>query len=108
MKFPFLLAALSALTLGSCVLFYSRSGTPFGPNDYAIALAQPYPSEALLAQKRLHNFLARAIDRLWKKHRSLPSRRMSSPQVKCHGLRTSLASQKFEPSGIMQTILRNG
>ena len=60
MKFPILLAALSALSLGSCALFYSRSGTPFGWNDYAVALAQPYPSEALLAQKRLHNFLSRA------------------------------------------------
>ena len=63
MKFPNLLAALSALTLGSCALFYSQSGTPFGWNDYAFALAQPYPSEALLAQKRLHNFLSRASAR---------------------------------------------
>jgi hypothetical protein len=60
MKFPSLIAALSALTLGSCALFYSRSGTPFGPDDYAVALAQPYPSEARLAQTRLHNFLSRA------------------------------------------------
>jgi hypothetical protein len=60
MKFPSLIAALSALTLGSCALFYSRSGTPFGPDDYAVALAQPYPSEARLAQERLHNFLSRA------------------------------------------------
>jgi hypothetical protein len=63
MKFPILLAALAALTLGSCALFYSRSGAPFGPDDYAIALAQPYASEASLAQKRLHNFLARANER---------------------------------------------
>jgi hypothetical protein len=60
MKFPTLLGALLALIFGSCTLFYSRSGTPFGADDYAIALAQPYPSEALIAQKRLHNFLARA------------------------------------------------
>jgi hypothetical protein len=60
MKFPILLAALSALSLGSCALFYSRSGTPFGWNDFAVALARPYPSEALLAQKRLRNFLSRA------------------------------------------------
>jgi hypothetical protein len=60
MKFPILLAALSALTLGSCVLFSSRPAAPFGTNDYAIAVAQPYPSEASLALKRLQNFLARA------------------------------------------------
>jgi len=28
-----------------------------------VALARPYPSEALIAQKRLHNFLARATAR---------------------------------------------
>lgn len=60
MKFPILIGALLAVTFGSCTLFYSRSGTPFGPDDYAIGLAQPYPSEARLAQKRLHNFLSRA------------------------------------------------
>jgi hypothetical protein len=60
MKFPILLAVLSALSLGSCGLFWPRSGSTFGWNDYAVALAQPYPSEALLAQKRLHNFLSRA------------------------------------------------
>jgi hypothetical protein len=60
MKFPILLAALSALSLGSCGLFWPRSGSTLGWNDYAVALAQPYPSEALLAQKRLHNFLSRA------------------------------------------------
>ena len=60
MKLPTILGLLVALALGSCGLFYSRSGTPFGPDDYAIALAQPYPIEARLAQKRLHNFLARA------------------------------------------------
>ena len=63
MKFPTLLATLLALTYGSCTLFYSRSGIPFGPDDYAVALARPYPSEALIAQKRLHNFLARATAR---------------------------------------------
>src|SRR5262245_47520349 len=60
MKFPIIVAALSALTLGSCALIYSHSGTPFGPDDYAVGLAQPYPSEARLAQMRLHNFLSRA------------------------------------------------
>jgi len=60
MKFPVLIAALSAVGLGSCALFYSQSGTPFGPDDYAIALAQPYPAEARLAQLRLRNFLSRA------------------------------------------------
>jgi hypothetical protein len=60
MKLSVCLALLSAFMLGSCALFYSRSGNPFGPDDYAIALAQPYPSEAALARKRLHNFLSRA------------------------------------------------
>jgi hypothetical protein len=60
MRFFACLALLSALILGSCTLFYSRSGNPFGPDDYAIALAQPYPSEAALARKRLQNFLSRA------------------------------------------------
>jgi hypothetical protein len=58
MKFPTLLATLLALTCGSCTLFYNRIS--FWPDDYAVALARPYPSEALIAQKRLHNFLARA------------------------------------------------
>jgi hypothetical protein len=60
MKFPFLFSALIAVTFGSCSLFYSRSRPPFGPEDYAIAIAQPYPSETRLAQKRLHQFLKRA------------------------------------------------
>jgi hypothetical protein len=61
MKFSIIVGALSALTLGSCGLIYPRSGTPpFGPDDYAVGLAQAYPSEARLAQIRLHNFLSRA------------------------------------------------
>jgi hypothetical protein len=67
MKFLSLLSAFFVLIMASCTtlttLFYGKSGTPFGSDDYAFALAQPYPSEARLAQKRLHNFLARASAR---------------------------------------------
>jgi hypothetical protein len=33
---------------------------PFGPNDCAFMIAQPYPRETQLAQKRFQNFLRRA------------------------------------------------
>jgi hypothetical protein len=56
----FLLAVLIALNFGSCALYPGAPGTPFGPNDYAFMIAQPYPKETQLAEKRFQNFLRRA------------------------------------------------
>jgi hypothetical protein len=52
--------ALICLACGSCALHSGSSSTPFGPNDYAFMVAQPYPQETALAQKRFQNFLRRA------------------------------------------------
>jgi len=59
-KLLFLLAVLIALNFGSCALYPGAPGTPFGPNDYAFMIAQPYPKETQLAEKRFQNFLRRA------------------------------------------------
>jgi hypothetical protein len=59
-KLPFAIAVLIALSFGSCALYSGAPGIPFGPNDYAFMIAQPYPSETQLARKRFQNFLRRA------------------------------------------------
>jgi hypothetical protein len=63
MKFLTVSGAVLLLTLASCRLFYNKTNAPFGSDDYAFALARPYPSETRLAQNRLKNFLARASER---------------------------------------------
>jgi hypothetical protein len=59
-KLLFPLAVLIALNFGSCAQYPGAPGKPFGPNDYAFMIAQPYPGETQLAQKRFQNFLRRA------------------------------------------------
>jgi hypothetical protein len=59
-KPPLLLIVLFSLACGSCTLGPGSPGTPFGPNDYAFMIAEPYPQEAALAEKRFRNFIRRA------------------------------------------------
>jgi hypothetical protein len=57
----FLLAVSGLLCFSSCNnVFFSGPHHPFGKHDYAVRLAQPYPSEVRLARKRLQNFVRRA------------------------------------------------
>jgi hypothetical protein len=47
-----------SVACGSCA--YHPASTPFGPNDHAFMVAQPYPKEIALAKKRFQNFIRRA------------------------------------------------
>jgi hypothetical protein len=54
------------LGLSGCGLKYLVLPYPppnYGPDDYAVARARPYPQETLLAEKRLLNFVRRANTR---------------------------------------------
>jgi hypothetical protein len=48
------------LLLTSCELLFPPERTAYGPDDYALAQARPYPEEVKLAKLRLRNFLRRA------------------------------------------------
>ncbi len=52
------LLVLVSLACESCA--YQQASTPFGPNDHAFMVAQPYPREVALAKKRFQNFIRRA------------------------------------------------
>ena len=59
MKTGALFALLLTLLLSSCEVLFPPVYT-YGPNDYAIGEAEPYPQEVQLAKLRLRNFLRRA------------------------------------------------
>jgi hypothetical protein len=59
-KTPTSFFLLLTLLLGSCEILFPPVPQAWGPNDYAIGLAQPYPQEVKLAKLRLRNFLRRA------------------------------------------------
>ena len=61
MKIRAVLGLLLTLSLISCSYYFGNPdiGLPFGPKDYGLMVAQPYPQEVLLAKKRLQNFLQR-------------------------------------------------
>jgi hypothetical protein len=60
LKKKLLIFALVSLSFASCALYGPPGYTPFGPNDHAFLVAQPYPREIALAKKRFQNFLRRA------------------------------------------------
>lgn len=60
MKIPASFVLLLTLLLSSCEILFPPVPQAWGPNDYAIGLAQPYPQEVKLAKLRLRNFLRRA------------------------------------------------
>jgi hypothetical protein len=49
--------------LSSCEILFPRVQQVWGPNDYAVGVAPPYPQEVKLAKLRLRNFLRRANPR---------------------------------------------
>jgi hypothetical protein len=59
--FPF--ALLLTLSLSSCAVLFPPGPLAYGPDDYAIGEAQPFPQEIKLAKLRLRNFLRRADPR---------------------------------------------
>jgi hypothetical protein len=54
------IALLLTLSLSSCEILFPSVRQVWGPNDYAIGEARPYPQEVQLAKLRLQNFLRRA------------------------------------------------
>ncbi len=56
-------ALVCCVAFSSCGVYFGGPIRPFGPDDYAIRLARPYPSEVALARKRLENFVRRANTR---------------------------------------------
>jgi hypothetical protein len=54
------IALLLTLLLSSCEVLLPPEPTAYGPDDYAVGEAQPYPQEVKLAKLRLRNFLRRA------------------------------------------------
>jgi hypothetical protein len=69
-KIPASFVFLLTLSLSSCEIFprvsqllFPRVSQPWGPNDYAVGVAPPYPQEVKLAKLRLRNFLRRADQR---------------------------------------------
>jgi hypothetical protein len=56
-----LFLALISVACESCA--YHHASTPFGPNDQAFMVAQPYPREIALGKKRFQNFIRRANDK---------------------------------------------
>jgi hypothetical protein len=53
-------ALLLTLLLSSCEVLLPSGPKAYGPNDYALGEARPYPQEVRLAKLRLRNFLRRA------------------------------------------------
>jgi hypothetical protein len=56
-------ALLLTLSLSSCEILLPPALLAYGPDDYAIGEAQPFPQEAKLAKLRLRNFVRRADPR---------------------------------------------
>lgn len=54
------LALLLTLLFSSCEVLLPPAPKAYGPDDYAIGEARPYPQEVKLAKLRLRNFLRRA------------------------------------------------
>jgi hypothetical protein len=54
------LALLLTLLLSSCEVLLPPAPEAYGPDDYAVGEARPYPQEVKLAKLRLRNFLRRA------------------------------------------------
>jgi hypothetical protein len=53
-------ALLLTLLLSSCEVLMPSGPKGYGPDDYALGEARPYPQEVSLAELRLRNFLRRA------------------------------------------------
>jgi hypothetical protein len=53
-------ALLLTLLLSSCEVLLPSRPKAYGPDDYALGEARPYPQEVRLAKLRLRNFLRRA------------------------------------------------
>ena len=53
-------ALLLTMLLNSCEVLLPSAPKGYGPDDYALGEARPYPQEVKLAKLRLRNFLRRA------------------------------------------------
>jgi hypothetical protein len=53
-------ALLVTMLLSSCEVLLPPGSKGYGPDDYALGEARPYPQEVKLAKLRLRNFLRRA------------------------------------------------